>query len=162
MSMLLEHAKSELKIAGYDIESPEKEVFETDSDYANACARNAYEMLEVFSRAEHSGFSASVTLALFNKLAECKCLTPLTNNPDEWIDTSSYNGVIEGIDFEKPGTKFQSKRQPSCFSDDGLKTYYDINEEENRIFELDKDGNRTGWSSLKPSEEMVYHILGSK
>ena len=88
MSKLLEHAKSELKIAGYDIDTPDKEIFETDEDYANACAKNAYKMLEVFANEGHSGFSAQATLQLFNRLAEWKNLTPLTNNPDEWQDVS--------------------------------------------------------------------------
>ena len=77
-----------------------------------------------------------------------KTLTPLTADPDEWY---SY-------DKDQP-TKYQSKRCSSCFSDDDLKTYYDINAKENREFELDEDGNRTGWSSLKPFEELVKHEL---
>ena len=145
MSNLLEHAKNELKIAGYDIESPEKEVFETDKDYGNACAKNAYKMLEVFSNADHSGFSAQMTLQLFNRLAQFKCLTKLTNNPGEWIDLG--NG------------SYQNKRQSSCFSDDNLKTYYDIDEEENKIFELDGNGKKTGWCSLKPLNERIRHKL---
>lgn len=115
MSRLLEHAKSELKIAGYDIDIPDKEIFATDEDYANACAKNAFEMLKVFASAGHSGFSARATLQLFNRLAEWKNLTPLTNNPNEWQKVNCGS------------TKsYQSKRCSSCFSDDNLKTYYDI------------------------------------
>ena len=147
MSRLLEHAREELKLAGYDIDSPDKEEFETDEDYANACAKNVYKMLEVFSEADHSGFSAQCTLHLFNRLAEFKCLTPLTNNPDEWMKLDPHD------------TSWQSKRQASCFSDDELKTYYDINAEENREWELDEKGKRTGWSSLKPVEQRVKHPL---
>lgn len=152
MSDLLDHARNELKLAGYDIDAPCKDNFESDEDYGNACAKNAYEMLKVFSSADHSGFSAGATLALFNKLAEFKCLTPLTNNPDEWMDTSECQG--------KPvGTHFQSKRQSSCFSDDGLKTYYDIDEEANKEYDLDEKGERTGWVHMKPREEWVRHKL---
>ena len=147
MSNLLEHAKKELELAGYDIDSPDKEEIETDEDYANACAKNAYKMLEVFSEGGHSGFSAKCTLQLFNRLAEFKCLAPLTNNPDEWMKLDPHD------------TSWQSIRQPSCFSDDELKTYYDIDEEENREWELDENGRRTGWSSLKPVEQRVKHEL---
>lgn len=154
MSNLLDHARNELKLAGYDIDAPYKGSFESDEDYGNACAKNAYEMLKVFSSADHSGFSARATLALFNKLAEFKCLTPLTNNPDEWMDTSECHG-------EHIGTHFQSKRQSSCFSDDGLKTYYDIDEEANKEYELDKSGKKTGWARMKPREEWVRHKLES-
>ena len=130
MSRLLEHAKTELKIAGYDINTLDKEIFETDEDYANACAKNAYKMLEVFANEEHSGFSAQCTLQLFNRLAEWKNLTPLTNNPDEWQEVSC--GDVKS---------YQSKRCSSCFSDDNLKTYYDIydkNKTKHRLEEINK------------------------
>ena len=116
MNKLLEHARSELKIAGYDIDAPYKEEFETGEDYANACAKNAYKMLEVFSSAGHSGFSGEATLQLFDRLARWQNLTPLTNNPEEW----------QLINNEK----YQSKRNPACFSNDNLKTYYDIDDTE--------------------------------
>lgn len=147
MSRLLEHAEKELKLAGYDIEAPDKETLDSEEDYANACAKNAYDMLKVFSEASHSGFSAQCTLQLFNRLAKFKCLTPLTNNPDEWMK------------LDPNDTSWQSVRQASCFSDDDLKTYYDIDAEENREWELDENGKRTGWSSLKPIEQRVKHEL---
>ena len=147
MSRLLDHARTELKLAGYNIDAPDKETFETDNDYSNACAKNAYNMLKVFSEAGHSGFSAQATLQLFNRLAEYKCLTPLTNNPKEWIK------------LDPNDTSWQSTRQSSCFSDDNLQTYYDIYAEENREWELDENGKRTGWSSLKPVEQRVKHKL---
>ena len=150
MSRLLDHARDELKIAGYDIDSPIKDEFESDDDYANACAKNAFDMLKVFSEADHSGFSASVTLQLFNRLAEFKCLTPLSNDPDEWCDISKDAGFPEK-------TYYQSKRQCSCFSDDGLKTYYDIDEEANRIYGVDENGNK--FSKSKPKSEYVLHKL---
>lgn len=147
MSRLLEHAKEELKLAGYDIEAPDKETLDSEEDYANACAKNAYKMLEVFSNAGHSGFSAEVTLQLFNRLAKFQSLTPLTDNPDEWMK------------LDPNDTSWQSVRQASCFSDDDLKTYYDIDAEENRDWELDENGKRTGWSSLKPKDKLIRRVL---
>lgn len=155
MSKLLERAKSELKLAGYNIDRDIPSPFETDDDYSDSCAKNAYEMLEVFSEAGHSGFSASATLALFNKLAKWEALSPLTNDPDEWADIGKYESKPEG-------TRFQSKRQPSCFSDDGLKTYYDIDAEENKEYELDSEGNKTGWWHRVDNCKLHRHTLKPK
>ena len=73
---LIEHAKRELDLAGYDL---------TKDDYMNNCAKNVMELIKVFSKENHSGLSAQITLSLFNKLVNYKNLTPLTNNPEEWI-----------------------------------------------------------------------------
>lgn len=62
--------------------------------------------------------SVGITLSLFNKLAKWDVLTPITNNPNEWKKCSG-----KGC--------FQSIRKSSCFSNDNLKTYYDIDADEN-------------------------------
>ena len=72
-------------------------------------------MLEVFSKASNSGFSAELTLELFNRLVKWKALTPLTTDPSEWVDISEMNGK----------KLYQSNREYSCFSED-LETYYDV------------------------------------
>ena len=108
MSNLLEHAKRELEIAGIK-----------GNDYDNEVAKCVLELIEVFSRQRHSGFSASATLEIFNVLVNFKNLKPLTNNPEEWVNVTSFGN----------GEKlYQSKRNSACFSDDDLKTYYDTNE----------------------------------
>lgn len=122
MSKMIDRALEELKIAGYDISDEgcnPKNPKDPFDGYANSCARNAMELLVVFSKAGHSGMSAGLTLAIFNKLANWKNLSPLTNNPDEWMKLGNLDN------------DWQSKRNPSCFSKD-LKTYYDINEKEPR------------------------------
>ena len=119
---LLEHAKRELKLAGYDISDKGCEMHDDEESfkgYVNSCARNAYELIETLSKADHSGMSIGITLGIFNKLAKWKTLTPLTNNPDEWYKLD----VCEGGDW-------QSKRNPSCFTSD-FKTYHDIEADEN-------------------------------
>ena len=96
--------KRKLLLAGYDIDREIPSPFKTDDDYSDACAKNAYAMLELFNKAQHSGFSANATLRLFNRLATFQNLTPLTNDVNEWKDVSEYE--------DKPaGTKFQSKRK---------------------------------------------------
>ena len=127
---LIEHAKYELELAGYDL---------SKDDYANNCAKNALELLEVFSSAKHSGMSAQITLSLFNRLANYKNLTPLTNNPEEW-------NKLGGTEQEE----WQSIRNPECFSKD-LKTYWSL--EEN--MEADSDGGR----HFKDKAQWVKHEL---
>lgn len=136
---LVDHAEYELKIAGYNVDK--KKDINTDQDYADEVGRSALELIKVFAKQGHSGMSAQFTLKLFNRLAQHKALTELTDNPDEWQDLSSYIGTGEKC--------YQSKRQSSCFSRD-LKTYYDIDDPDNNIY--GKDGDAT-YSQLKPENE---------
>ena len=115
MSTLLEHAKRELKLAGYDI--TEEGCNSQEHGYANMCAKAAYELVELLSKQGHSGMSVGITLSLFNKLAKWDVLTPITNNPNEWSEYTTG--------------RFQNIRKSSCFSVDNLKTYYDIDADEN-------------------------------
>jgi hypothetical protein len=49
------------------------------------------ELLEVFINQGHSGFSASVTLNRFKRLANHEPLVPLTGNDDEWSEMRSWD-----------------------------------------------------------------------
>lgn len=70
-------AEKELNLAGYDVNDPE--------DGPNKwLAEGTLELLEVFSKQGHSGMSAPYAVALFEKLAKWKPLTPLTGSDDEW------------------------------------------------------------------------------
>ena len=107
---LVEHARRELERAG---------LFKKESDYEGMLGHAVMKMVEVFAAEGHSGMSADLTLEIFNRVARFKTLTPVTNDPAEWI-----------IVGEEPNgrTVFQNNRQSSCFSNDGGKTYYDIDE----------------------------------
>lgn len=145
MSKLVEHAEEELKLAGYDVSEEgcnPKNKKDPMAGYANSCAKNALELLEVFSKAGHSGMSAGITLAIFNKLANWDVLSPLTNNPDEW----------QRLDGCEDDDDWQSRRKPSCFTHD-FKTYWDIDEECNKI-RFDDNSFR-----MKPKSEWVKHKL---
>ena len=107
MSNLTEHAKHELELAG---------LFDKDSDYEGAVGKAVMELVEVFSKQEHSGFSAQWVLDTFKTVASFKTITPVGKDPSEWIDVSEASG--------KP--MWQNKRQSSLFSKDGGKTFYDI------------------------------------
>lgn len=126
---LLEHAEMELKIAGYDISKEgcnPKNPKDPMDGYVNSCAKCAYDLIKTLSKQGHSGMSVGLTLSLFNKLAKYKNLTSLTNNPDEWM---KLQGCEDG--------PWQSKRNPSCFSDDNLKTYSDVDDKSGTKYELE-------------------------
>ena len=94
MSQMLIWAENELKLAGYDPNG--------DPDDVNTwLAEGTMELLEIFSNQGHSGSSASYAIALFETLALCKPISPLTGNDDEWDE------VDENF--------FQNRRNPVIF-----------------------------------------------
>lgn len=109
---LTEHASREMKIVG---------LYDKDADYDGMLATAVEELIRKFAEQGHSGFSAYQTLKIFDIVARYKRLSPLTNNPDEWADVSGNMGN---------NACWQSCRQSSCFSEDGGKTYYDIDEKQ--------------------------------
>lgn len=119
MTTQLERIENELRLAGYKLE-PVKDGNWTDDDYVQNIGNCVWEICKLFCNQGHSGMSASFTLQILEKLLiKEDTLTPLTNNPAEWLDCSEMS-------ITQP--MFQSKRKFSCFSDDNLKTYYDVND----------------------------------
>lgn len=106
---LVEHAKYELELAG---------LFDKDSDYDGMLGEAVLELVEVFAKQGHSGFSASQTLQIFNEVANYKPLTAIGVSPDEWVDQSEASGV----------PMWQNKRRGTTFSRDAGKTWYDIDD----------------------------------
>lgn len=102
---LTEHAKKELQLAG---------LFDKDSDYDGALGHAVMELIEVFSKQGHSGFSAGRVISLFKKVANYECLMPLTGNDDEWNDVSRYGG----------SSLFQNNRVSSVFKRKDNRAYY--------------------------------------
>ena len=113
---LVDHTQRELAIAGLD---------KPDADYNGDIAKAVLALMEVFAAQGHSGFSAMLTLDIFNKLARFKTLTPITSDPSEWMD------VADRMPNGDPPV-WQNKRQSSCFSNDGGQTYYDIDAGDDR------------------------------
>lgn len=128
---LSDYARKELELAG---------LFDKDSDYNGMLGEAALELIELFAKQGHSGLSAALVRELFDKLASYKPLTEISDDPDEWNDISEYQSGIPG---------WQSSRSPSCFSEDGGKTYWDIDED--YFFHEDEDGTR--WSGGLSVEE---------
>lgn len=107
MSNLVEHAKRELA---------KTDIADRDGLYKGALYDGIIELVETFAKQGHSGGSASIVIPVLNKLLQFKPLTPLTSDPEEWIDRSTESGQ----------PFWQNKRDPSVFSEDGGKTWKEI------------------------------------
>jgi len=107
---LSEYAKDELTRAG---------LFDEDSDYNGMLGKAVMDLVEVFADQGHSGFSAGMTLSIFNRVASYMPLTPVTSDPDELFFHEADAAGGDGL--------WQSRRQPDLFSKDGGKTWYSVN-----------------------------------
>lgn len=108
------HARRELKAAGYiPLDQPQE-------DGPNKWIQESIiELLRVFAKQGHSGFSAPYCIDMFTKLAKFEPLGPLQGTDDEWTDVAEING----------SPMWQNKRCSHVFKDEtGV---YDIN---GRIF----------------------------
>ena len=99
-SNLIWHARNELKY------------LDEESDIVEAYLS----ILRIFSSMGHSGYSAMVFTWTLFRLMSFQNLTPLTDNPEEWMHHTSEQ-------FGKPGGVWQNIRNGEAFSDDGGKTY---------------------------------------
>lgn len=79
---LMFHAKKELDLIGM------KEDSEDEMD--TMMRRNILEVVEIFSKQGHSGFSAGEAINILDKLLRFQNLSPLTGEDDEWMDMSEY------------------------------------------------------------------------
>jgi hypothetical protein len=109
-------AETELRRAG---------MFDSDSDYGGMLGEEVLKLCKTFSDANHSGYSAIAAASIFQTLSHRRPLGPLTNDPDEWMH----------IDEDAAGEPnlWQSLRCSACFSHDGGKTYYDIDERMSKL-----------------------------
>ena len=73
-------------------------------------------VIDTFHELGHSGGSFYATLPVLTRLLEQKNLSPLTNNPEEWMDVQHITGTNEGL--------FQNKRNSEAFSHDGGNTFH--------------------------------------
>lgn len=110
---LVEHAKRELELLG-----------ETDEEFKQAIIK----AVGAFASYGHSGESALVGVHMLAALLSFKNLSPLTNDPKEWMKVGE-----EGV--------WQSCRNAEAFSNNGGKTYYLLSEGAN--FKNPKPYHRT-------------------
>lgn len=102
MSNLINHAKTELEMAG---------LFDSEKDfYGGHTGKAVLELIECFSNQGHSGMSASIVIDLFSRLADFKPINPITGAEEEWCDLGDG--------------KYQNKRCFSVFKEDGNSPYY--------------------------------------
>lgn len=102
-SNLVAHARRELKLIGEDPDTIDGYV----------------KVIQAFADMGHSGGSASVAIPTINRLLNFENLAPLTDNPDDWIEVGDglwQNGL------------WQNRRCSRMFSEDGGKTYTDVND----------------------------------
>ncbi len=87
-SNLLKHARRELQVLGYDLDQKEE-------DPNKWMVENVLELLTVFAKQGHSGFSAPHCIKLFEKLTSFEPLTPLRGTDDEWNNTTSLDDTLQ-------------------------------------------------------------------
>lgn len=110
---LIEHAERELDLAGLRNEG---------SIYDGMIGEAVLELVRVFAGQGHSGGSAEIATSVFNEVVRYRPLTPITSNPDEWMDVSAASGG---------NPMWQSTRNPALFSTDGGTSWYNIDEPSN-------------------------------
>jgi hypothetical protein len=101
---LVDHARRELVIIGED-------PF-TISGYLD--------VVQAFADMGNSGNSAVLAIPVIEKLLKFQPLSPLTDDPMEWMMVETGTGQNTGM--------WQSSRNPEAFSRDGGKTYYILSE----------------------------------
>lgn len=104
MSDLVEHARRELELCGQTAEDP-------------GYAASIVAAVAAFASYGHSGGSASIAIDQLTALLRFQHLSPLTDDPAEWLDRSAESGV----------PMWQNARNSAVFSEDGGRTYYDVN-----------------------------------
>jgi len=77
MSNLVKHAEEELKLLGG-----------LDDEYNKAMAEDLLEVVRIFAKQGHSGFSASYAINALKQLLAFEPLTPLKGTDDEWCEVS--------------------------------------------------------------------------
>jgi len=97
-------------------------LYDKDADYDGMIPEAVMSLVEAHSKNGHSGMSHAITIDIFKKVINFKTLTPITSDPEEWMDTSCY--------CDGKNELWQNKRDPSYFSKDGGKTFYNIDEKE--------------------------------
>jgi hypothetical protein len=102
MSKLVEHARRELELLG------------EDGPYSASLVAT----VAAFASFGHSGGSAEIAREQLHTLLAFGNLTPLTDDPEDWHD----HGEISGAPL------WQNQRNSACFSEDGGKTYWNVND----------------------------------
>lgn len=95
-SNLVAHARHELELIGEEPDTVE----------------GYLKVIQAFADMGHSGGSAAVAIPVVNRLLQFENLTPLTDDPADWIEVGP--------------SVWQNRRNSRMFSEDGGKTYTDV------------------------------------
>ncbi len=123
MSNLETFAKDELTRAG---------LFNKDSDYGGMLGEAVMKMVKVFADEGHSGYSASMAINVFERVARFEPLTPLTGDDDEWMEVSEgtfQNRRCSHVFKESDGRAYDIQgrvfREPggSCYTNRDSRVY---------------------------------------
>lgn len=87
MSNLVDHAETELAVLGMGKDA--------DDEMNKLMHDHIIELVTVFSKQGHSGFSAGYTANVLHKLLQFEPLAPITGEDSEWVD------VGEGLQQNK-------------------------------------------------------------
>ena len=100
---------------------------ESELEMQKMISNNILKIVKVFQEGGHSGFSASYTVSLLERLLRFKPLTPLTGEDDEWVEVSDCqeqnkrcSEVFRDIKDNSTAYTIGGK----VFSDDNGETYY--------------------------------------
>lgn len=119
---MMDWAKSELKRIGGE-----------DDEMQQSINRDILEIVAVFEKQGHSGFSAAYALSIIKLLLNWKPITELTGEDDEWIhhggDEDLYQNNRYSAVFKKgPDNSTAYNIDGKVFSDDGGETWYTCSE----------------------------------
>lgn len=119
-SNLVAHARRELEAIGQ---------FEEDEAFAESVLAAVRGFT---SYPGHSGGSAEAARAMIDRLLQFKNLGPLTSNPEEWFQ---HSAEVSGSMAKDGQGVWQNVRSGDCFSNDGGKTYYSVDDPERKMRE---------------------------
>lgn len=109
--------------------------------------KEVLELIEVFAKQGHSGFSAGYVAGLFDQLVHWRPLTPLTGEDDEWDDVSMYS--------TDNSPSYQNKRCSRVFK-----------EADGRVYDIEywymKDPNGSTYTNKYCHQDIVFPYMPQK
>ena len=124
-SPLIQHAEAEMLRAG---------LYDDDADYGGMVPDAVMNVVRAFAGDGHSGSSAALVTSILESLLRFEPLTPLTSDPDEWMNVSEISGA----------EMWQSRRNPTFFSEDGGASWYTIEPSQATFGDRVRDGGKMG------------------
>lgn len=121
---LLKFVQKELDIIG---------MTEDDSDEKNVwMRRNILEIVDVFSKQGHDGFSADYAVSILQRVLLLEPLSALTGNDDEWVEVTvkEPNERVVGKLYRNVRCRRVFKDDTGAFDIEG-KIFYEVKKDEN-------------------------------